>query len=252
MAIKKLTPLAAKELGIEEQMKGKIWAYAPTITGDIPSLGIAVANEKGYCPVSAFFANADTYDEIAAHADELNLARGLDLKTAFRIVASTMDGKRFVAEGEAEPAKAALRSFTPEETLIILETARRALADADLFDEIAGQHDIADDVMAGLRDKLQAAMADTSGPIRLGTSSNVDHLLPSNEDRAERVAQVYEMYQANTGVDDQESFVSDLLADVMHFCQREDIDFEAKTVTAEMHFEAECEDEENLSDAPRG
>lgn len=204
MAIKKLSGISIAELRLEEKFEGKIWAYAPTITGDIPSLGIVVANEKGYCPISAFFVYADTYDEMAAHADELNQARGLDSHTAFRIIASTMGGKRFVAGGETESHK------------------------------------------------LQAAMDDTSGPIRLIASPKGDDLLPSNEDRAERIAQVYEMYQANTGVDDQESFVADLLADVMHFCQREDIDFEEKTGTAKMHFEDECEDEKNLSDAPRG
>lgn len=251
MAVKKLSDLAIAEMGIEEKFKGKIWAYTPTITGDIPSLGIAVANEKGYCPISAFHASADTYDEMADHADELNLARGLDVNTAFRIIASTMGGKQFVAGGEAAPVKVAPHSFTSEETMIILETARRALADADLFDEIAGQHDIADDVMAGLRDKLQAAMDDTSEPIRMVTSP-ATFSLPSTEDRAERIAQVFEMYQATTGADDQESFVSDLLADTMHFCQREGIDFETKMVTAEIHFENENEDEENLSEAPRG
>lgn len=251
MAIKKLSDLAIAEMGIEEKFKGKIWAYAPTLTGDIPSLGIAVANEKGYCPISAFFVHADTYDEISTHADELNLARGLDLNTAARIVMSTMDGKRFVAEGEAEPAKAALRSFTPEETLIILETARRALADADLFHEIAGQHDIADDVMAGLRDKLQAAMDDTSGPIRLVTSPKI--MSPrSNEDSADRIGHVYEMYQATTGADDEGSFVSDLLTDMRHYCAREDIDFEIKLMTSEVNFNEESYEEENLSDAPRG
>lgn len=48
--------------------------------------------------------------------------------------------------------------FTPEETLVILETARRALSDADIFDELAGDHDIADDQLKALQEKLQAAM----------------------------------------------------------------------------------------------
>lgn len=251
MAVKKLSNLAIAEMGIEEKFKDKIWVYAPTITGDIPSLGIAVANEKGYCPISAFFVHADTYDEISTHADELNLARGLDVETAARIVMSTMAGKPFVAGGEAEPVKAGPHSFTPEETMIILETARRALADADLFDEIAGQHDIADGVMTALRDKLQAAMDVPNESIVLSTSPQA-FSPATNEARAERIDQVYEMYQASTGVDEPESFVSDLLADTMHFCEREDFDFQAKVASAEIFFNEEKDEENQHSDGPRG
>lgn len=50
--------------------------------------------------------------------------------------------------------------FAPEETLVILETARRALSDADIFDELAGKHDMADDQLKALQEKLQHVMDD--------------------------------------------------------------------------------------------
>ena len=77
--------------------------------------------------------------------------------------------------------KAPLYAFSPEETLIILELARRCMADADLFDEVAGENDIADDVLTGLRDKLQVAMDDTDGIVQLQTRESGEALLLDGE-----------------------------------------------------------------------
>jgi hypothetical protein len=59
--------------------------------GDAPwLLGVAIANEAGYYPISSFWAHSDSYEEMSAHADDLNRAEGLDDQTAIRIVCSSM------------------------------------------------------------------------------------------------------------------------------------------------------------------
>lgn len=62
------------------------------------ALGVAVANESGYHPVPLGWARYASLDAASAHADALNeSALGLDAETAFRIIASTMGGRRYVA-----------------------------------------------------------------------------------------------------------------------------------------------------------
>jgi len=46
--------------------------------------------------------------------------------------------------------------YSAGEMLIIKEAARLALADADVFDDIAGAMDVADQVLINIREKLQA------------------------------------------------------------------------------------------------
>lgn len=91
MALKPFTGEGRFECGLDEAVKGKVWAFTPVIgKHDKITLGVAIANEPGYIPVPMFWCHADTWDEMQAHADELNKASGLDLKTAERIVLSSM------------------------------------------------------------------------------------------------------------------------------------------------------------------
>jgi hypothetical protein len=52
-----------------------------------------------------------------------------------------------------------LSGFTGEETLTILEAARVAMTDADVFNMLADKMDIADDELARLREKLTERMS---------------------------------------------------------------------------------------------
>lgn len=61
-------------------------------------IGIAVANERGYNPIPAGFACFEDYELAEAEADRLNGLLQLDTDTIWRIVASTMGGKRFYRE----------------------------------------------------------------------------------------------------------------------------------------------------------
>lgn len=96
MTIKKLTAEGRFEAGIDEAFKGKLFAFTEVMTHgkgkDYPpyGLGIAVANEAGYTPVPVTWAHGDDYNEMAAHAEELNLAMGLDPMAAVKIVCSSM------------------------------------------------------------------------------------------------------------------------------------------------------------------
>ena len=49
--------------------------------------------------------------------------------------------------------------FTQEEILTILEAARVAMADGDVFDMLARKMDISDDEMIRIREKLTKAMS---------------------------------------------------------------------------------------------
>lgn len=53
------------------------------------------------------------------------------------------------------PKDAGYGPFTAEEMTILLEAARIGLAEAETFDGIAEQMDIADAELAGVREKLQ-------------------------------------------------------------------------------------------------
>ena len=99
MAVKKLSRCAIAELEIEQKFGGKHWAYVP-VTGDYGfQLGIAVSNEAGYSPVPGFWSHADTYDEMADHADDLNRARGMEPDEAMRIQCSSMAAGKVAAHG---------------------------------------------------------------------------------------------------------------------------------------------------------
>lgn len=72
--------------------------------------------------------------------------------------------------------------FSNKETTILLELARRAMADADIFDDLAGPHDMPDAELADLRERLQAAMDDTTGEmIMFNVREEGEALLPEAE-----------------------------------------------------------------------
>lgn len=92
--MRELTREAQAELGIEDKFRGKVWAFVPVTSGyaDGPTwaLGIAVANERGYCPVPPYWCHAEEFAEMVDHARDLNEARGLSVATSDQITVSTM------------------------------------------------------------------------------------------------------------------------------------------------------------------
>ncbi|MCB1423185.1 MAG: hypothetical protein KDJ69_12115 [Nitratireductor sp.] len=73
---------------IAQEFIAKLWCYVALPDG---TLGIAVANERGYTPVSPFWFKSETYDEADREADRLN-RKHLDLEPdiALRIITTTM------------------------------------------------------------------------------------------------------------------------------------------------------------------
>lgn len=69
----------------------------------------------------------------------------------------------------------------------------------------------------------------------------------SNADRADRAQFALEWYADRAGADPNDegfdTLARDLLADLMHFCEREGIDFEGNLEIARMHFDVELEEE---------
>jgi len=64
-----------------------------------------------------------------------------------------------------------------------------------------------------------------------------------NEDRAARIEMVRKVYQGMTGEDyglDREAFVTDLLADLQHWCAGEGLDFNTRLEMARVHYEEEA------------
>lgn len=92
--LKPLTFEGRFECGLDEVVKNKIWCFVAVVGEHYPArLGVAIANEQGYNPVPEFWAHADTFDEMQAHADELNEEEGKDRRVAAEIVCSTMGGR---------------------------------------------------------------------------------------------------------------------------------------------------------------
>lgn len=69
---------------------------------------------------------------------------------------------------------------------------------------------------------------------------------PTNEERAERGADIVSTYRMQTGDDgDDAQNLGDILADLMHMCRRDDVNFAAALTMAEIHFNDEVDDAEN-------
>jgi hypothetical protein len=62
-----------------------------------------------------------------------------------------------------------------------------------------------------------------------------------NEDRSRWAEAAIHEFQRQTGADLEDS-VSDLLADLMHWCDRNGIDFDTETDRARRHYDEETED----------
>lgn len=75
---------------IETAMQGKLWAYTPVINKDGTGLGIAVANEAGYSPISLWHYSAKTWKEAYEKARELNVEQGKTEDECLNIIASSM------------------------------------------------------------------------------------------------------------------------------------------------------------------
>lgn len=88
--MKKFSKEGRFESGLDALIAGKLWAFVPVVCKHGIGLGVAIANEPGYLPVPFSWANADTWDEMQAHADELNTAEGKEPRNAELIVASSM------------------------------------------------------------------------------------------------------------------------------------------------------------------
>lgn len=59
-----------------------------------------------------------------------------------------------------------------------------------------------------------------------------------NDDRAEWAAAALRQFQCTTGTDDVDA-LPDLLCDLMHWCDRNNCEFETELGRARMHYEAE-------------
>lgn len=83
--------------------RGPIAFVAVVPQDDIPgingALGVAIANERGYHPVSLGWARFDTMDAAQDCADEINAhLHGDNQLEALKIIASTMGGRRYTRQ----------------------------------------------------------------------------------------------------------------------------------------------------------
>ena len=67
-----------------------------------------------------------------------------------------------------------------------------------------------------------------------------------NDNRAKWARSAVRRFQRQTGTD-RGTAVSDLLCDLMHFCDREGFDFRAELETATMHYKAETSEVETAA-----
>lgn len=65
---------------------------------------------------------------------------------------------------------------------------------------------------------------------------------PLNQERADIAFHALELYADKTGLSmkhDEETAIGDLLADIMHLCDRDGIQFDTYLLRARMHYDAE-------------
>lgn len=87
--MKEFTKLGRIECGLDDIVKGKVWAFTPGNHEGAVQLGVAIANERGFHPIPLTWCHAETYDEMWRHCDKLNEAEGLTKNVAMRIIASS-------------------------------------------------------------------------------------------------------------------------------------------------------------------
>ena len=87
-----------KQLGPDIQVDvaaafaGKLWAYVAVTAEHGSALGVAVANEPGYCPVPSFHYCVADYSLADSEAQRLNRSRGISRDQEIEIVCSSMFG----------------------------------------------------------------------------------------------------------------------------------------------------------------
>jgi hypothetical protein len=62
-----------------------------------------------------------------------------------------------------------------------------------------------------------------------------------NNERADTASEALRQFQLVTGTDDEDA-LGDLLCNLIHWCDRNNFDFEAALLRARMHYEAETEE----------
>ncbi len=62
-----------------------------------------------------------------------------------------------------------------------------------------------------------------------------------NDKRAERGGFLIDQYQRRTNYDEHKTVLVDLLADMMHWCDRNNVSFDESVDTAEFHYTAETQ-----------
>jgi adenine/guanine phosphoribosyltransferase-like PRPP-binding protein len=75
---------------IAQAFANQVWAFVVVSHYGGCALGIAVANEQGYCPVP--HTHHKSWPELQAFADQLNQAQGLTSELATQIALSTIKG----------------------------------------------------------------------------------------------------------------------------------------------------------------
>ena len=77
------------EFDVAPHFAGKVWAYVPVTSGSM--IGVAVANEPGYCPIPKGIACFQTWEAAQAAADHANREYlHLPEDAAMQIVTSSM------------------------------------------------------------------------------------------------------------------------------------------------------------------
>ena len=75
------------------EFTGKDYAFVPVVSDNGFGIGVAVANEAGYCPVTGF--SFPDYKAAGTFCDGMNKHIGLPDDHAMQIVCSTMGGRSY-------------------------------------------------------------------------------------------------------------------------------------------------------------
>jgi hypothetical protein len=99
--LKKFTAADRFESGIGNIIKGKNYAFVPIVSeGSFVALAVAITGEPDACPIAIGWCYATSYEEMVAHAVELNRGDGIDDDIATKIIKSVLP------EGTGEHSRA--------------------------------------------------------------------------------------------------------------------------------------------------
>lgn len=84
---------------VKRMFLGHVWCFVAVTSKNVGcALGVAVANERGYCPLPVHWSHSDNWFDMEEYVDELNRDLGWTEDQSMDIVASTIRAQNIAKE----------------------------------------------------------------------------------------------------------------------------------------------------------